>query len=124
MGGTRRTTHNINIIEDDTGCLAAKFKGYARTKEKHEYQSLFQKAHTIRGVTRTDGLEIGCSGLLHLATGGGGPSERNFADVHVLSEKRASLTRTRDDIDDSWRDASSSDELAQEYGLRNYRIRS
>ena len=55
--------------------------------------------------------------MLHLATGGGGPSERNFADVHVLSEKRASLTRTRDDIDDPWRDASSSDELAQEYGL-------
>ena len=68
----------------------------------------------LERVTRTDDLEVRCGGrLLDLAACVGGSGEGDFPDVHVLGEECASLARTRDDVDDSWRKASSSDELAQ-----------
>lgn len=72
----------------------------------------------MRRVIRTDNLEVGCSGsLLHLAPSISGSGERDFADVHVFSEERAGLARAGHDVDDSWREASSSDEFAQADGL-------
>lgn len=66
-------------------------------------------------MIRTDDLEIGCGcSLLYLAASGGGSGEGDLADVHVLSEECASLARTSDDVDDSWREAGSSDEPAQQ----------
>lgn len=81
---------NVGVLEDDVRRLATELKG--------------------------DLLQVRASGSLEdLATDNGRASEGDLVDVHVRGDGRTGdLTKTGEDVDDTWREAGLLDELGSD----------